>query len=186
MKPLKQILKDVRRGIAIVAGAAAVGLTGTVAADPITFLPSATDLQIKFQNREVQIVSFGQELFGIFNITSITNSLGTVTFWSGNGVSDGTQLVGFFENLTAIPDQTGGGGLSFIGGDFVIYDVTNGLYSPTTTPNIKNFANQLCGGVCPTPWLSGDFVAGINDSLGPTGDATLQAAIASTNVQAGF
>ena len=169
-------------------GVAAVlaGLASIATADPIDYLSANTDLQIKFQNREVEITGLNQELFGLVNITSILNVDGTTTFWSGNGVTDGTQLVGYFEGLTSIADQTGGGGLSFTGGSLVIYNVTSGSYSPSTSPDTKDYANQLCGGVCPTPWLTADFVPGINDLFGAGANATLQAAIATTNVQAGF
>ena len=129
----------------------------------------------------------GNPLFGIFNITQINDSSSTTTFWNGNGGTDGTQLVGYFTGMTSIADQTGGGGLSFTGGNVVLYNVPNGQYSPGTNPNTLDPTNQLCGGgACPAPWLTLDFVSGINDSIGPTGDATLQAALATTNVQAGF
>ncbi|HEX8011179.1 MAG TPA: PEP-CTERM sorting domain-containing protein [Casimicrobiaceae bacterium] len=188
MKPFKETLKQAGRGIAIAAAMVAIGITGIAAADPIAFIPSGADIQIKFQNREVEInpneFGFGQELFGIVNITQILNIDGTQTYWNGNGSSDGMQLVGYFEGLLSEPDQTGGGGLSFSGGKVVLYLVPNGDYKPATNPNTKDYASQLCGGACPAPWLTADFVPGINDSIG--GDATLQAAIASTNVQAGF
>lgn len=171
-----------RIGVAV----ALAGLASVATADPIDYLPGSTDLQIKFQNRENEITGLGQELFGILNITSILNSTGDTTFWSGNGVTDGTQLVGYFENLTSAADQTGGTGLSFTGGNIVIYNVPTGNYSITTSPNTKDYANQLCGGACPAPWLTADFVPGINDDIGAAADATLQAAIATTNVQAGF
>jgi PEP-CTERM motif-containing protein len=183
MKHLKEILREVRRGIVIAAGMAAVGVSGTSAADPITFLPSASDLEIVFVDREIVITGAGQMLFGIFNITAITNLTGTQTYWAGNGLSDGTQLVGFFTGLISEADQTGGTGLSFTGGTFTIYDVPNGQYQPGAAPNTQDFAALLCGGACPATWLSGIFVPGVNDSIG--GDATLQAAIASTNVAAG-
>lgn len=166
---------------------AAFGMAGSALADPITTIPSDSDFAIKFVDREVQITALGQELFGIFNVTTITNQAGDTTFWSGNGVTDGMQLVGVFENLTSIADQTGGTGLSFSGGNGALYLVPNGTYSQTTSPNTKDFLNQVCGGdaTCiANPWLTFDFVSGINDAIGE--DATIQAAFATTNVQAGF
>ena len=187
MKLTNYVVTQARKGVAVAAAVAAIGVAGGAMADPINFIPSGTDFAIKFVDREVEITQVGQELFGIFNITTITNANGTQTFWNGNGVTDGTQLVGFFQGLTAVADQTGGTGLSFTGGTFSIFDVANGVYSPGTTPNTKNFLNQLCGGsaIClANPWLSGVFSPGINDSI--NGNATLQAALATTNVQAGF
>lgn len=162
---------------------AAIGLASAAMADPISYLPGGTDLSIKFVNREVA-VNVGNELFGLLNITQFNNSDSSVTFWNGNGVTDGKQLVGYFEHLTAVADQTGGGGLSFTGGNGALYLVNNGFYQPGTTPNTKNYANQLCGGACPAAWLTFDFVPGINDSI--PANASIQAAVATTNVQAGF
>lgn len=173
-----------RKAVASVIAAAAMAVAGSAYADPISFLPNNTDISIKFVDREIQITQFGQELFGIFNVTQINNADSSTTFWNGNGVTDGTQLVGFFSGLMAIPDQTGGTGLSFTGGQVTLYSVPNGSYSPGTNPNTLDPANQLCGGLCPTAWLTADFVPGINDAI--NGDATLQAAFATTNVQAGF
>jgi len=169
-----------------VAAAAAIAcIACSASADPITFIPGNTGISIKFVDREVQITSLGQELFGIFDITQINSADGTKTFWNGNGASDGTQLVGIFQGLTSIADQTGGGGLSFTGGTLTVYNVANGTYNPSAFPNTKNPVAQLCGGVaCPTPWLTANFVPGINDSINK--NASLQAALATTNVQAGF
>src|SRR5215470_18891691 len=91
-----------------------VGVQGY--ADAISFLPANTGISMKFIDREVAVTAVGQELFGIFNITQINNATGTTTFWNGNGATDGTQLVGFFENLIVVPNQDGPGGLSFAGG----------------------------------------------------------------------
>ena len=164
---------------------AAIGVAGSAFADPISFLPGNTDFSIKFVDREIEITGLDQNLFGVFNITQINNASSSTTFWNGNGNSDGTQLVGYFTGLTSIADQTGGGGLSFTGGSVVLYNVPNGFYSPGTNPNTLDPVNQLCNGAaCPAPWLTLDFVPGINDSI--NGNATLQAALATTNVQAGF
>jgi len=183
-----------RNGIAAAIAVACTALAGVAAADPINFIPGNTDISIKFTDREIEITSLGQKLFGIINITQILNAAGTTTFWNGNGGSDGTQLVGVFQNLTAIADQTGGGGLSFTGGDLELYLVPNGSYNPGCAPNSitgTDLNKNLAGGAgcavnaLPTPWLTADFVPGINNVI-PGGNATLQAAFALTNVQAGF
>lgn len=168
---------------------ATVGFASSATADPINYIPASSEISIKFVDREIQITQVGQELFGIFDITQINSGDGTTTYWNGNGVSDGTQLVGYFQGLISEADQTASGGLSFSGGTISLFNVANGTYSPSTSPNSKDYLNQLCGGSAAclaNPWLTLDFVPGINDSLGPTGDATLQAALATTNVQAGF
>ena len=165
----------------------AMGVAGSAHADPISFLPGNTGFSIKFVDRERAITGLGQNLFGIFDITQINSADSSSTFWNGNGISDGTQLVGFFNGLISIPDQTGGTGLSFTGGTVEIFNVANGSYKPSINPNTLDPVNQLCNGAaCPSPWLTLNFVPGINDALGPTGNATLQAALATTNVQAGF
>lgn len=180
-------MKAVTRGLASLMAIAAMAAAGSAFADPINFIPGNTGISIKFVDREIQVTGLGQNLFGVFNITQINNSSSSSTFWNGNGSTDGTQLVGFFTGLTSIADQTGGTGLSFTGGSVTIYDVPNGDYSPGTNPGTLDPTGQLCGGAaCPTPWLTLNFVPGINDALGPTGNATLQAAFAATNVQAGF
>jgi hypothetical protein len=178
-----------RRTLAVAVAAGAIGFAGAAYSDPINYIPPGSDFSIKFVDREIQIIRFGQELFGLFNITQINSGDSSTTFWNGNGATDGTQLVGFFEGLISEPDQTGGTGLSFSGGHIALFNVPNGTYSPGTNPNTKDYLNQLCGGSATclaNPWLTADFVPGINDALGPTGDATLQAAFAATNVQAGF
>lgn len=188
MKTFKRnLLKSaLEAGFAVVT----IGLAGVAMADPITYIPGGTDYSIKFVNRESQVLTYGDELFGLLNITQINNGAGTTTFWNGNGSTDGKQLVGYFENLIAGPDQTGGTGLSFSGGSGKLFLVNNGVYSPGTNPNSKDYLNQLCGGSAAclaNPWLTFDFTAGINDALGaPPRDATIQAALATTNVQAGF
>lgn len=187
------------RHVALAAGIASlVGFAGVASADPANFIP-AGEFRAKFTNYEVAVSgALGQELFGLLNITQITNAAGTTTFWNGNGGSDGTQLVGYFEGGTtlALDQSFAGTNLSFTGGKIVIYNVPNGTFSPSTNPNTKDYVNQLCGGVCPTPWLTADIVPGINDALVGTstvnypggtnpGDATIQAAVATTLVNSG-
>ena len=179
--------RTLTRACASLLAVAAIGVAGSAFADPINFLPGDTAISIKFVDRETVITSLGQNLFGVFNITQINSGNSSTTFWNGNGGTDGTQLVGYFTGLTSIADQTGSGGLSFTGGTVNIYNVPNGTYSPGTNPNTLDPLNQVCGGSATclaNPWLSLNFVPGINDSI--NGNATLQAAFATTNVQAGF
>ena len=179
-----------RRTLAVAVAAGAIGFAGAAYSDPINYIPPGSDFSIKFVDREIQILTIGQELFGIFNITQINSADGNTTFWNGNGSTDGTQLVGFFEGLIAGPDQTGTPtGISFTGGHLELFNVANGTYSPSTSPNTKDYLNQLCGGSATclaNPWLTADFVPGINDAFGPGANATLQAVFATTNVNAGF
>jgi hypothetical protein len=168
---------------------AALGVAVSATADPISYIPGDSDFSIKFVDREIQVTGLGQNLFGLFDITQINTADGSSTFWNGNGSTDGTQLVGYFNGLTSVADQTGGTGLSFTGGSIEIFNVANGTYSPGTNPGTFDPLNQLCGGSAAclaNPWLTLDFVPGINDALGAGGDASLQAAFAATNVQAGF
>lgn len=174
--------KTVIRAAIATAVAASLGFATVASADPV--LPGGTDLRIKFVDYENEVTQFGQELFGLINVTQILSSNGLISYWNGNGTTDGTQLVGYFENLIIGPDQTMGTGASFTGGNGALYVVPNGTFSPSTSPNTKDFVNQLCGGACPAPYLTFDFVPGINDSI--NGNATLQGAFAATNVQAGF
>jgi hypothetical protein len=174
-----------RTALAIGIAAGAIGLAGGAMADPINFLPTNTNFKLKFSNEEIQIVQSGQELFGIFNINAITDTTGSVNYWTGNGVSDGTQLVGFFTGLiSVIPGPGGPQSVDFTGGSFAVYDVANGDYDTTANQNLDpaiqaNREAQLCGGVaCPTPWLTGLFAPGILD---PNMLITLDAALAPTS-----
>lgn len=179
-----------RRTLAVTVAAGAIAFAGAAYSDPINYIPPGSDFSIKFVDREIQIVAGVTELFGIFDITQINSADGTTTFWNGNGGTDGTQLVGFFQGLIPGPDQTGTPtGISFTGGQLELFNVANGTYSPGTNPNTKDYLNQLCGGSATclaNPWLTANFVPGINDLFGPTADATLQAVVATTNVNAGF
>src|SRR5881396_2771246 len=97
---MKDIFPECRKTLASALAVVGIGVAGIVAADPITFMPSNQDFSIKFTDRENLVVAPGQTLFGVVNITQINNASSTTTFWNGNGVSDGTQLVGFFTGLT--------------------------------------------------------------------------------------
>ena len=184
---MKLVHNAIPRSLRVLVAAVALStaVAGGARADPITFLPGNSDFKLKFSNEEVLITQNGQQLFGIFNITQITNSTGSTTFWNGNGASDGTQLVGFFTGLTAVIPGIAGQ-VDFTGGQFVVYDVPNGSYNTLAAQNsdpatLANRLVQLCGGVaCPAPWVTGNFVPGILDSIGNT-TITLDAALAPTS-----
>ena len=189
MKFLHRARSKGRTALAAGIAACAIGLAGTALADPITFLPGGTNFKLKFSNEEIQITQSGQELFGIFNINLITDTTGSKTFWTGNGVSDGTQLVGFFTGLISqVPGPGGPQSVDFTLGQFAVYDVPNGDYNTSANQNmdpaiLANRTAQLCGGnavLCSTPWLTGFFVPGILDSIGNT-TVTLDAALAPTS-----
>jgi len=180
-----RVKSEGRTALAIGIAAGAIGFGGGALADPINFLPTNTDFKLKFSNEEIQIVRSGQELFGIFNINAITNTTGSINYWTGNGVSDGTQLVGFFTGLiSVIPGPGGPQSVDFTGGEVVVYDVPNGDYNTFANQNLDpailaNRQAQLCGGVaCPTPWLTALFAPGILD---PNPLITLDAALAPTS-----
>jgi hypothetical protein len=165
---------------------AAIGFASSAYADPISYLPGDTNIKFKYSNEEIQMLPGGApSLYGIFNISAITNSAGSVNYWTGNGVSDGTQLVGLFYGLT--PNFPGTvSPLDFSNGHMVIYNVANGSYNPGAALNADptiaaNMSALLCGGgACPvTPWVTADFVSGILDSV-LNNTVTLNAAIAPT------
>lgn len=165
-------------GIAL---AGLIGLPGGAQAftDPATFLPGATDLSVKLSNFETLITGNGQTLSGIFTVTSINNAANpAISYWNtGQG---GAQLNGFFTGLSST--GFGATGVNFTGGSFSIFAVPSG-FSPSTTPGVINPAGQLCGGPCPTPWLTANFVPGIFDV--PASTVTLAATFQSTNPQTG-
>src|SRR6476660_713853 len=92
-------LNSKRRALkALILGMASAGCLalGTAArADPATFLPPGTDVQFKYNNYETIVSNVGDILTGIFNISSIGNTSGSLLYW-GAGISDGTILTGFF------------------------------------------------------------------------------------------
>jgi len=151
---------------------AALGVSGAVQADPITFIKGQT-ISIKFQDYEFASVTVGSNIGGIFQITSIQD-LGGTTLWTpaagGGPISDGSRLLGFYSNLTITSGTGGIGALTASGGVLVVYNVPFGtnLDASTLISGI-NPTTQLCGGAaCPTPWLTTKFVPGI---LAP-GDTT--------------
>ena len=185
MKRLNDVTRKrrtVRNACALLLAAAAIGAAGSAYADPIGYLPVNSDVKFKYSNEEILITGADQSLYGIFNISQITNNNNTATYWNGNGGTDGSQLVGFFYGLTSTLDP---GNLAFTGGHMVVYNVPNGQYDPAAAINgplnTSNIQDLLCGGAaCPTPWLTADFVPGINDTLayGFDTNITLNSAIA--------
>ena len=137
-----------------------------------------------------EIAGGGCVLNGILRISSFANP--GVEWLAGpvGPVSDGTELNGYFTNLvlTSAPNP-----LTFTGGKVVVYNVPFGTFNinggvlPANTPagaaafDAGGFAPFICPvGGCPTPWLTLDFVPGIN---APSDTATTLAAgfVSSTN-----
>jgi hypothetical protein len=142
-----------------------LGLAPAVQADPINFIPGATGINITFTDFENTVGKAGDPLFGIFNVKNIQNLSGTVTYWNGNGGSDGTQLVGKFTGLVVDHINPAGGGFDifFTGGTVTVYDVPNGSFNPTVQ-SAASLDLEICGvAVCPASelWLVADFKPGI-------------------------
>lgn len=155
-------LGSLKKLITVTATAAACALAGPTQADVLSFLPAGTDIQFKYDNFENPIITdAGQTLSGIFLITSIINNTTLHTYWA-DGISDGTSLVGVFDGLVSeAPTAAGTGGfdINFTGGTLTIYNVPEGTFNPTGPAD--SFASQICGGACPTPFLTMDFVGGV-------------------------
>ncbi|HEY3197522.1 MAG TPA: PEP-CTERM sorting domain-containing protein [Nitrospirales bacterium] len=151
-----------------------------VLADPASFLSPGT-VQGHFTAFETMpnpgpggncvIAGGGCVQSGILRLSSFTNS---GLEWQAGPVglhSDGTELNGYFTNLTLTSPPNP---LTFTGGKIVIYDVPFGTFNvnggvvPTSTPagaagfDGGGFAPFICPGVCPPPWLTLNFVPGIN------------------------
>ncbi|HVO90544.1 MAG TPA: PEP-CTERM sorting domain-containing protein, partial [Casimicrobiaceae bacterium] len=137
------------------------------------FVPGGSDILFKYNDFEIQIqappgftgscVGFvacgSQTLSGIFDVITLSNALGTTVYWT-TGTTDGTQLNGTFQGLQVQEIvQTGSGfDIYFAGGTATIYNVPNGSYDPTAPPAGDA---QVCGGPCPSPWLTLNFSPGI-------------------------
>ncbi len=166
-QPVRSRLTRCRRQLKkhMILGGLIAGFLGFVAgmaqADPIAFLPNAS-VQFKYTNFESLITGQNQSLSGIFDVTTIDALAGAPTFWFGNGGSDGTQLTGIFRNLTASSISTGPGGsdITFSGGELALFNVPNGSFNPTAGPG-GSLTAEVCGGICPTPWLTLNFANGI-------------------------
>ena len=153
---------SMKKLVAVTAAAAACALGSPSQADVLSFLPTDTSIQFKYDNFENPIItSAGQTLSGIFLITSIIDNNTLQTYWA-DGLSDGTSLVGVFDNLVSqapTPAGTGGFDINFTGGTLTIYNVPAGTFNPTSPAD--SFDSQICGGACPTPFLTMDFIGGI-------------------------
>src|SRR6186713_2389994 len=123
-----------RRAVkALVLGMVSAGCLALMAparADPVTFLPAGTDVQFKYNNLETIVSNVGDVLTGIFSISSIGNTSGSLLYW-GAGISDGTILTGFFTGLTVaeILPTAGGNIIYFTGGTLTMYNVPVGSYN---------------------------------------------------------
>jgi hypothetical protein len=151
-----------RLGSALFSACLAAGLfaSGQAKADAITaVLPSGAAVQFKYNDLETVVDSVGDVLTGIFAISSINDPSGTPVYFA-SGLS-GSELNGFFTGLTvaAITPTTGGFNIYFTGGTLNMYNVPNGSYSPTSPLNPLD--PQICGGACPAPWLTMNFVPGV-------------------------
>ena len=155
-------------------GMAAAGsllLAGQAHADPTAFLPDDALVQFKYNNLESVVEKPGDVLVGIANFSTIGDPDGTPYFASG--ISDGTILTGKFINLTVAqvtfvsPTSSI---IYFIGGQLNIYNVPTGSYKPTSPTNPLD--PQICftspGSICPTPFLTFDFVPGVVTVDNPT------------------
>lgn len=140
------------------------GVSAAVNANPVSFITDP--FAFKFTNFEfANAPANGVNIGGIFSVSSIVKQSNGNTMWAAlpfsSPVSDGTQLNGFFSNITI----TSGSNPNFnaTGGLLAIYNVAAGAYAPGdfNTKGI-NPATELCGGACPTPWLTELFVPGIN------------------------
>ena len=160
-------LKSMKKLLAVAVTAAGCAMAAPTQADPLAFLPQNTSIQFKYDNFENPIVTAAnQTLSGIFLVSSILDNNTLGTYWADR-ISDGTSLVGFFDGLvsqTPTASGTGGFDINFTGGTLTIYNVPAGtVANPTFNPTSPgdSFANQLCGGACPTPFLTMDFVGGV-------------------------
>jgi hypothetical protein len=174
-----------KRFLVLFIGLAVVGMVGVQAAQatPLDAIPAGATFQVKFLDAEIKITGTGQELFGVFVVTSINNPIsGLPYFNNGDG---GRSLVGSFESLNSnafIILSPTTAEIKFTGGLINLYDVALGSYHPEILPNTKNFGAQLCGGACPAPLIIGNFAPGI---LPGDGTTTLDALLNATNPQTG-
>jgi len=158
--------KSFRLGALGAACVASFAFAGQVQAAIEDSLPGNSIVQFKYNDYEITVDEVGDVLNGVFVVTSIGNALGSTTYWSSG--DDNRELVGTFTNLTVaqISPSAAGFDIWFTGGLLTFYDVASGSYAPTG-PGDGNA--QICGGACPAPWLTMDFVSGIALDLGDGG-----------------
>ena len=140
------------------------GMSAAVHANPVSFITAP--YAFKFTNFEfANAPATGVNIGGIFSVSSIVKQSDGSNMWVSapfsSPISDGTELNGFFSNITI----TSGSSSTFTatGGLLTIYNVASGKYAPAGfgTMGISP-TTELCGGACPTPWLTALFVPGIN------------------------
>src|SRR5678816_4457480 len=61
--------------------AGCLALAAPAQADPVTFLPAGADVQFKYNNLETIVSNVGDVLTGIFSISSIGNTSGSLLYW---------------------------------------------------------------------------------------------------------
>lgn len=171
---------------ALAAGMATTGallLAGPAHADYITSsLPGDSPVQFKYNDLETVVSEVGQQLSGIFTISSIGDPSGTPIYWA-SGLGGSGEINGYFSGLTVaeILPSTGGFNIYFTGGSLSMFSVAAGSYNPTSPLNPID--PQICGGACGPAWLTADFAAGAGVDLGNGGfdesTATLIATVSS-------
>jgi hypothetical protein len=160
MKPRNKSLLSATIGALV--GAFAV--SATVQANPVDFINAPFAFKYsdyEFATAPATDVNIG----GIFTVTGITNSATSQNMWiplgSSTSVSDGTELNGYFSNISLTGYNATSGNFTASGGLLVLYDVPFNTFdaSSFSTTGIDP-TTQLCGGTCPTPWLTALFVPG--------------------------
>lgn len=127
----------------------------------VTGSNAGDQIQFKYVNLESGPTAPGGELFGIFRVTSITNQTTGLDLWTDLGSS--RQLTGTFSELMLASVTPGATTTEFrfTGGAFAVYEGADGAWAPTGPGD--PLAAQVCGGgPCGTPWLAGNFAAGID------------------------
>jgi hypothetical protein len=162
-----------------VASSLATGAFGFVMdaqANPADFIQGP--FEAKYVDHENILTAEGNNLLGIFSVSSINPDGSNVPWWvpgpAADSKSDGTELNGYFTNLI-LEDPFSPGSIAFSGGLMVVYNEPVGTYDDTASPNTIDPTSQLCGGSsCGTPWLTALFVPGIDPTdLTTTLDGTL-------------
>lgn len=160
--PLKYLTKA-----ATVASLCVAGFLSAAPAQAYSInLPPLSDIQFKYNNLETVVSNVGDSLYGLVNVASLGDPSGTPIYWA-SGLS-GSELTGYFSGLTVQQITSAGGGgdnIYLTGGQLTLYNVPNGTYSPTgpgASFSLTSIQDQICpGGVCPSPWLTFNFVPGV-------------------------
>jgi hypothetical protein len=135
------------------------GAVQAAQADPVNFLPAGA-IQFKYNDFESLITAPGQQLTGIFTVTTIgPEPFGLPVSWT-SGTTDGTQLNGMFRSLTAASITAVGPfeNIKFTGGELALFNVPNGTFNSALGTTLA----AICPlGVCPAPWVTANFSPGI-------------------------